>query len=169
MNEGKAIEVQPGKEHTLFTYALGGCQAVLVLGEQPNGKKTAILTHYSPTSRDTQTNLQQIRQLIRKYPDLKSKKVKLTSIILVPGDPEINKNTLIAQDPRLVKTLQSTIQDELGKNVTKKVFPYSLAGLRTGKSNAFIIKFPSESNKPVRYEAHGTYYGKLDDKIADEK
>lgn len=160
MNEGKAIEVQAGKKHTLFTYALGGCQAVLVLGEHSNGKKTAILTHYQPTHR--LENLQTIQQLVRQHPDLKSQETKLTSIILVPKDeqenPETDKYILT-----LVNALQSTVKAELCKNLTEKVFHYSMANPTTGKSSAFIIKFPAKANKPVRYEAHGTYYGKLDD------
>jgi hypothetical protein len=147
MSDGKSVEIPKGKAHTLFTYALGGCQATMLLTRHASGNHTAIMTHYPPSLHSQQdevwlrdkmkhdtnflTNLlpkmsmhcntDKLRELIRKHPELKERDAQHTLLIAAPGkyktDPKTVCPELTVEDPVLVKKLADVVKEELGKGI----------------------------------------------------
>jgi hypothetical protein len=86
MNDGKSCEVLPTdtEEKTIFTYGLGGCYATLVYTEHADGRRAAVLTHYSPTN--ISANIAELRRLIAQKPSMKESITRQVVTILGEGE-----------------------------------------------------------------------------------
>lgn len=161
MNDAKTVQIAPDQKHTLFTFGLGGCTAALVISQKPDGSSVATMTHYDPLHRQIHPLIIQ-RDVMQHHKDL-PEGTKHSVMIVSPGDyvkvGEKWENKV--KDESIVNPLVDAAKRALGASpVEVKLCPYS-ESMMIGKSSGFIVRFNPKGTDPVRYEAHGDFFGSL--------
>lgn len=157
MFETRSVDIPPGEAKQVFTSGLGGCTAVAIVSQHPDGKRSLTLSHHPPTHTD-----QQVREIAR---DMNrhaagDPTVKRTAFIVTPGDPEKQgeKWVLEPNQQYVVARVKGVLQHWL-PGVEPKTLSYSELKMR-GESRAFILDVPSAADKPIQYQ--GIVYGKCE-------
>lgn len=147
MNQGDSVEVLPDdeQEKVIWTYGLGGCFGTLVFSEDENGRKTAVMTHFDPTS--ISTNMNELRRLIKNNPAMKTSKYKQSILVLGAQDYEQNPETKKWEQKiryqQKAAMLIIAIQAELGQDVEVKLEPYSEGrDLMAKDQGTLIVRIP---------------------------
>jgi hypothetical protein len=161
MNDAKTVEIAADQKHTLFTFGLGGCTAALVISQKPDGSSVATMTHYDPLHCQIHRLIIQ-RDVMQHHNDL-PEGTKHSVMIVSPGDyvevGEKWENKI--KDKSIVNPLVDAAKRALGaSDVEVKLCPYS-EGMQIGHSSGFIVRFNPKGTDPVRYVAHGDFFGSL--------
>lgn len=156
MDSGSSVEVQPAdeQEKIIWTSALGGCYGVVVFTEHQNGKRTTLLTHYSPDN--ISGNMKKLEELFSAHNDIKNAKIK-KAIIMAPGewqqDPNTSKWQIRAKTTDEIIPLTAAIEASLGESIDVKIEPYS-EKIESGKKDqgVLVVKVPPSSKGPTVYK-----------------
>ncbi|VVE86022.1 hypothetical protein [Pandoraea sputorum] len=157
MEQSRTVEILPGQKAEVFTASLAGCTAVAVLSKHSNGTRSVTLSHYMPTSKPAQLS-ELDHALNTKSHATANPEVQHEIYVITPGDlvqDHEGKWSMRARDAAHIAAVNKTVQTRLPE-IQVKVLSYGNAE-DTGKSTAFILSIPSETEKPVRYS--GMHYG----------
>jgi hypothetical protein len=158
MYEEKLVDVIGQKINTLFTFGLGGCNAVSVIARNKTGTPIALMSHHPPSSLKYQCGL--LECLVKKNEGLIDFSKKAEAAVVLPGKWAQTSNEkwiMEAYDKNILTKLQETI-NKLFKNNNTRVIPYDETK-KFGQSNAFIINFPKKTEEMISYQALEADFG----------
>ena len=157
----RSVIVVPGEEHYLFTYGLGGCQAVALLTEMSDGHQVATMTHFS--RRELENNIERLQGSLPVH--RASSALRHTALILAPGCLSLDElklgHSLTPEDGALVKELTGALQAGLSQELDIRPLGYVMFGRESGLSDLFVIRWGGLSGQPPSYRACDLHCGSM--------
>jgi hypothetical protein len=117
------ITAVSGEEKRIATFGLGGCNAVAVAGELPDGTRKGYVQHYSPLNH--QLGASMLAEAAERFASEGASNVR--AVVMTPGewtqDPSA-KRAMAPRDELIARLLTVTVQARLGE-ADVQVYPYS--------------------------------------------
>lgn len=119
------IAVPKGGEKRIATFGLGGCNAVAISGELPDGTRRGYIQHYSPLNQRLGAHM--LAEAANVFAAEGAKNVR--TVIMTPGEPTYDpssvKWSMEPKDDLLVGLLTGTVQRTFGTEADIQVYSYS--------------------------------------------
>ncbi len=156
MNDGQSIEVsaEDEDEKIIWTFGLGGCDAVAVLTETEDGTRNCVLTHYSVAN--LSKNSKKLSELLLGERKTKGGKSSSTALIFLNGeyeqDAKSGKWVLGAKYQKSIEMLTLALQVDLGEKVEIKVNFYSPVLNDEIDGGVLYVRVPPKGKGEVCYK-----------------
>lgn len=127
-----------GEEKRIATFALGGCNAVAISAELPDGSRKGYVQHYSPLNH--QLGVSMLAEATDRFAIEGASNVR--AVVMTPGeytqDPSA-KWAMVPKDEMVTRLLTLTVQARIGE-ADVQVYPYSenLSADRYGQGTLMV-------------------------------